>query len=240
MNAPWSATALIILVVALLLFFWRFERRGTSSKEVALIASLAALAALSRVPFAIIPNVQPTTFLVILSGYVFGWQTGFMVGAIAAVVSNMFLGQGPWTPWQMVAWGLAGASAGLLRQLRPRLSMAEMVIFQFIWGYLFGWLMNLWSWLTYVYPLTWQSWMATQLASITFDSYHAIGNSCFTLLLGRRLIAILERFRRRLSVRYEGNGTAYVYQKQNDHAIVQRTAIDESPLHGHQRDGGEQ
>jgi len=205
MNIPWAFTSIVILCACLLLFFLRYERRRTDSKEVALIASLAALAALARIPFAIIPNVQPTTFLVIMSGFVFGPQTGLMVGAFAVLVSNFFLGQGPWTPWQMLAWGLAGASAGCLGRVRPRLSLLEMVIFQIIWGYLFGWLMNIWNWLALVYPLTWKTFFATQAASAWFDTYHALGNACFVLLLGRRFQKILERFRDRLLVTYERN-----------------------------------
>jgi hypothetical protein len=64
-----------------------------------------------RIPFAALPGVQPTSFLVMVSGLVFGPQAGFMIGAMAALASNFFLGQGPWTPWQMLGWGLMGMSA---------------------------------------------------------------------------------------------------------------------------------
>ena len=71
----------------------------------ALVATLAALAALGRIAFAPIPNVKPTTDIVLLAGYVLGGAPGFAVGAVAALASNLFFGQGPWTPWQMAAWG---------------------------------------------------------------------------------------------------------------------------------------
>ncbi|HBI26119.1 MAG TPA: ECF transporter S component, partial [Peptococcaceae bacterium] len=90
----WEAFAVAILLASLVVFFASFERSAISSREVVLIASLAALAAVCRVPFAPLPGVQPTTFLVIVSGYVFGARSGFMVGAIAALASNFFLGQG--------------------------------------------------------------------------------------------------------------------------------------------------
>ncbi|MCK9906381.1 ECF transporter S component, partial [Frankia sp. Cpl3] len=121
-------------------------------------ATLGALAALARVPFASIPNVQPTTFLVMLSGYVFGMRVGFLVGGIAALFSNVFLGQGPWTLWQMLAWGLSGASAGLLRRLLERQKNGQLLattgkkwlfsVVCMLWGFLFGWIMNLWMFIS--------------------------------------------------------------------------------------------
>lgn len=134
----WSIVSTAIMLLAVGAFFLQFERSKATSKEIALISTLAALAALGRVPFAVIPSVQPTTFIVIISGYVFGAQAGFMVGAIAALVSNIFLGQGPWTPWQMFAWGLAGASAHLLRRVRPDVKGLELAVFAGAWGFIFN------------------------------------------------------------------------------------------------------
>src|SRR5690242_6933421 len=95
--------SLIMLVAAFIPFVIRFERRKIEGRELVLLAVLAAVAAVSRIPFASLPSVQPTTFVVILSGMVFGSESGFVVGAVAALVSNLFLGQGPWTLWQMLA-----------------------------------------------------------------------------------------------------------------------------------------
>ncbi len=82
-----------------------------------IISMLSAIGAIGRVPFAAIPSVQPTSFVIIMSGLSFGGNTGFMVGSTAALVSNMLLGQGPWTPWQMFAWGMMGFTAPYLRIL---------------------------------------------------------------------------------------------------------------------------
>ncbi len=108
-------SSLFLLVVIMLPFYIRFERKAFVSREIVLVAVLAAIAAVSRVPFSILPSVQPTSFVIIVSAIVFGSETGFMIGATAAIVSNIFLGQGPWTPWQMFSWGMIGFIAGLLR-----------------------------------------------------------------------------------------------------------------------------
>lgn len=196
----WGLLTTEMVLASLALFYWSFEQGPASSREVALIATLGTLAAVGRVAFAPLPGIQPTTFLAIISGLVLGPRTGFMVGSTAALVSNFFLGQGPWTPWQMFAWGLAGASGGWVGKLFPRLGPRGMAAICFLWGYGFGWIMNVWSWAAFVRPLTWQSFAATYAASFWFDSFHALGNAAFCLALGETLVKVLVRFRRRLKV----------------------------------------
>src|SRR5690625_2661751 len=93
----------VLIAMTMLQFFARFEIRKITSREIVILAILAAIAAVSRVPFAPLPSVQPTSFVIIITGLVFGAESGFIVGAVAAIVSNIFLGQVPWTPWQMSA-----------------------------------------------------------------------------------------------------------------------------------------
>lgn len=191
-------SAMALMAVFLIIF----ERRKISAKEITVLAVLAALAGLGRIPFAAVPSVQPTTFLVILSGYVFGCSAGFLVGLAAAVVSNIFLGQGPWTVMQMLAWGLCGLSAGILGKVNPQAGRGLLTGFGFVWGFLFGWLMNLWYWLAFVYPLTFGSWLLTNTASAGFDLIHAVGNAAFLLILGPEFVKILSRFKQKLSYSY--------------------------------------
>ena len=196
----WGVTATIVVSLAILAFFFKFEAIAISSKEIALIAMLGTISAVSRIPFAVIPNIQPCTYLIICSGYVFGPVAGFMVGAITALVSNLFLGQGPWTLYQMFAWGLAGVSAAYLKRLEP--GKTWLIIFGVIWGYLYGWIMNTWFWASFIYPLTFRTFLAYQLTSIWFDTLHAIGNAVFLGAFGMKTIAILQRFKMRFSIEY--------------------------------------
>lgn len=195
----WGLAATLIAILAVLAFFFEFNLSSVGSKEIALVAILGTMSAVLRIPFAALPSIQPSTYLIICSGYVFGPVAGFMVGALTALVSNFFLGQGPWTPFQMLAWGFLGAAAAYLRYLR--LGRLGLVIIGIIAGYLYGWLMNTWYWASFIYPLTWRTFLTYQLTSILFDTLHAIGNALFLSLFGMKTIDILERFKLRSSWR---------------------------------------
>lgn len=190
-----SLGIVIIILIGILI---SYERKKMAIKEIALVSTLAAIAGLGRVPFAALPNIQPTTFFIIVSGYVFGPQYGFVVGAISTLVSNTFLGHGPWEPWQMIAWG-AGFSAGIMKLIMDKPSKLALGIFAFIWGFAFDYIMNLWHWLLFVYPLNLKSFIAINMASFYFDLMHAMGNFAFTYILGKDFIHILSRFKKRIT-----------------------------------------
>ena len=196
----WGVLAAILALLVCVALFFEFETTATSSKEIALVAMLGTISAVLRVPFAAIPNVQPCTYLIICSGYVFGPVAGFTVGAMTALVSNFFLGHGPWSLYQMIAWGFAGLSAGYLSKLR--LNRPLLIVFGLLWGYLYGLITNIWFWTTFVYPLTLQTFILTQVNTIWFDTFHAIGNAIFLGFFGRRTIVVLNRFKERFSTTF--------------------------------------
>lgn len=184
---------------------WGFERQRWNIRTVATLSALVGFAAISRIPFLVIPGAQPTTAIVILTGCAMGPLAGCAMGAGAAFVSNVFLGQGPWTPWQMLAWGLCGGSAGLLRKfflceaetgnlatLQPPLPrLFPLVAFGVVWGFLFGWILNVWSWLAFVYPHTWTTFFASNALSLWHDTLHATGNAIFLFFAARPFFQIL-------------------------------------------------
>ena len=199
-HGNWGLLAVVIVCLTILFLYWGFEAGPATSREIAVIAVLGAIAGLGRISLAAVPSVQPVTFLVIIAGYVFGARTGFMVGATAALASNFFLGQGPWTPWQMFAWGLAGVSAGYFGKLFPTARKGPMVVFHFAWGYLFGCIMNIWTWTAFISPLSWQSFLVTCAVSFWFDTMHGVGNVLFYLFFGTGAINILQRIKRKLEI----------------------------------------
>lgn len=179
MERGYIAFSIAGLAVAMLPLFIRFELRPVKAEEMVLIGVLAAFAAVSRVPFAPLPSVQPTSFVIIMAGRTFGGETGFLVGSLAAVVSNFFLGQGPWTPWQMFAWGLMGYTAGALEGRRWMDRPWPWHVFGFVWGFLFGWIMNVWHVAGFMGGGSWQVWAAAYAASFPFDLNHALANIFF-------------------------------------------------------------
>jgi len=116
----WQLSSFAVLAVALTAGFAWYERARPSAKLLALVATLAALAALGRVAFAPLPSVKPTTDIVLIAGYALGGAPGFVVGAVGALTSNVFFGQGPFTPWQMAGWGAVGVFGALLARVFGR------------------------------------------------------------------------------------------------------------------------
>ena len=173
------AFSIAFLILSMFPIYLKFELKALVSREIVFIATLAAIAAISRVPFAPIPSVQPTTFVIMMSAIILGKESGFLIGATAALVSNMFLGQGPWTPWQMFSWGMIGYTAGILRHTFIMKHMSGRLIFGFIWGFLFGWIMNLWFLIGFVRDFSWSAILTTYLASFYFDLFHALSNVFF-------------------------------------------------------------
>ena len=114
-------TSTMVIIFVLIPFFLAFEGRKPQPRELTLIAVLCALAVASRAAFAWLPNFKPIYAVVIISGIAFGGNAGFLVGAISAFASNFLFGQGPWTPWQMLAYGICGFLAGVCYHRKNRL-----------------------------------------------------------------------------------------------------------------------
>ena len=191
-----SRGALAVLLAALALLAagaaW-LERDPGSVKDLTLVATLGGLAAAGRVLFAPVPGVQPVTVLVAASGVALGPRRGFAVGAVAALASNFFLGQGPHTPWQMLAWGGCGLLGGLARPLvRGRVSFA---LFCFALGFVYGIPMDLWHWYGFLHDAPVSVVLGLGLG---FNVAHAVGNAALALVAGPELRRVLERYDRRL------------------------------------------
>lgn len=104
----------LVVIEIMLPFFFRFESRRPQARELVILAVMAALAAVSRVVFAFSPYLKTITGIIMITGIAFGAEAGFLTGAVAAFASNFFFSQGPWTPWQMFAYGFGGFFAGLI------------------------------------------------------------------------------------------------------------------------------
>jgi energy-coupling factor transport system substrate-specific component len=187
---------LLIAVACVALAVSAVETGPNRSRELSLVAALAAAAAGGRVLFAFIPNVQPVTIIVAITGATLGARAGIATGGAAALLSNAVLGQGPWTAWQMIGWGLVGASAAPLgRLLRNRFALAA---FGIAWGFLFDWLMDVWAWSALGPSADLHSFLTLAATGLPFDIAHAAGNAVIAIVAGPSLIRMLDRYARRL------------------------------------------
>jgi energy-coupling factor transport system substrate-specific component len=199
----WQAASFCVLAFVLASGFAWYERSRPSAKVLALVAALAALAVVGRIAFAPIPNVKPTTDIVLFAGYALGGVPGFAVGAVTALASNLFFGQGPWTPWQMAAWGGVGVlGAGLARLARGReIGRVPLAVACGLAGLAFGAVMDTYQW-TFSAGQTPAGWLAVSATSLPYNLAHAIGNVVFCLLIGPAFVRSLRRYRRRFEVRW--------------------------------------
>jgi len=197
--APANAALALLLAAATLVAAgasW-LEAGPDSARELAVVATLGGVAAAGRVLFAPIPGVQPVTVICVAAGAALGARAGIAVGGVAAFVSNFFLGQGVWTPWQMVGWGACGAAGALLSALiRGRIPFALVCA---VLGLGFSALMDVWTWLSF-YPHTSAGLTLALGRGFWFDVAHAAGNLVIALAAGPELRRMLDRFGRRLRV----------------------------------------
>ncbi len=198
-SVDWSLTSLLIVLALVGAVLVGYGARSVSAQELSLVAALAALATASRVLFASLPNVKPVTFIVLVSGVALGPGPGFMVGAASALVSNLFFGQGPWTPWQMLGWGLVGAVGGLLGRGGRLPGRWELVAVGGVLALAFDWLVTLWTFLAFT-AKTWPALLALYAQGLPFDLAHVAATCLFAGLFGVKAVTIVARFRARTRV----------------------------------------
>ena len=184
--------SLCAALLACVPFFLRFEHNGTDPKNMILIAVLTALSVLGRILFAPIPGFKPVTAMVVIAAMYFGSEAGFLTGALSAVISNFYFGQGPWTPFQMMSWGLVGLLAGVLAQPLRR-SRWVLAGYGAVAGVLYSFLMDIWTvlWADGYFNLP--RYLAAIVSAAPFTAEYAVSNVIFLLLLAKPIGKILNR-----------------------------------------------
>jgi energy-coupling factor transport system substrate-specific component len=204
----WQLVSFLILAAVLLAGFGWYERSRPPAQVVALVAALAALAIAGRVAFAAFPNVKPTTDIVIFAGYALGPAAGFAVGAFAALISNFWFGQGPWTPWQMAAWGLCGVLGAALALGTRNVGRLTLAAVCGLAAVCYGAILNFSLMATYGSgSLSWERFWLLEGRAVPFEVAHAAGNIVLALAAGPAMIRMLIRFRERFEWRRGEVGT---------------------------------
>ena len=187
--------SLLILLECMLPFFLIFEGRKPQARELVLIAVLVALNVAGRAAFFMLPEFKPVVAMTILAGVAFGGETGFLVGAMTMLVSNMLFSQGPWTPWQMFAMGIIGWLAGILyRKGVLRRSKLSLCIFGVIAStVVFGGIMNPASALMWSESVNWKIIMSYYITGIPVDLVRAVATFVFLWLGAEPMLEKLDR-----------------------------------------------
>ena len=196
----YALVSLVMVLAALALFFVRYEKKRPPAREWVPLAVMAALAALGRMAFAPLPHAKPMSAVIIITALVFGAEAGFLTGAMAALGSNFFFGQGPWTPWQMFAWGLIGFGAGWLGKRGWLEKKWQCCLYGMASGLLYGWVLNLWS-ATAITGQDNSGFFALCLFSLPVDLLHGGATVLFLLLIGDSWGAKLRRVQLKFGLR---------------------------------------
>ena len=189
--------SLIVIVAAMLPFFMMFEGRKPKAREIMVISVLAAIGVAGRAAFFMVPSFKPVAAIVILTGVSFGGEAGFLVGCLIMMLSNMFMGQGPWTPWQMFSFGIIGFLAGILYQkgiLKAR--KRDLCIYGFLATvFIYGGIMNPASLVMTSYAITKRNLLAIYMSGLPVDLVHASATVIFLWVASKPMIEKLERIK---------------------------------------------
>lgn len=194
-DRKYMTVSLVAAVIACVPFFIRFEKNKTSEREIVLIAVMSAISVISRFIFAALPHFKPVTAIVIITGMYFGCDAGFITGALTAIISNFYYGQGPWTPFQMAVWGLIGFIAGLLNRKKLLENKLILVAFSAFCGVLFSVLMDIWTTLSVDGVFSLNRYLMFIVSSLPVMADYIISNVIFILILKKPIGKKLERMK---------------------------------------------
>lgn len=183
----------VIVLLACILFYITYEKKEGSIRRMVLLAVMTALAVVGRCLFMAFPSFKPVTAIVILSGIYMGSQSGFLVGSLAALISNIFFGQGPWTPFQMFAWGSIGMIAGIPGLRNGLKNRFNIVVFGVYAGVYYALIMDIWTVLSMDATWNWKRYLAAIATGIPQMIAFVVSNVVFLLLTIKPIGEKLER-----------------------------------------------
>ena len=189
--------SLLIILETMIPFCMVFESRKPQARELVVISVLCAIAVSGRAAFFMLPQFKPVAALVVIAGVCFGGETGFLVGAVTGFVSNFFFGQGPWTPWQMFAFGIIGFVAGVLfRKGFLRRTKTSLCVFGFLSAvFIYGGIMNPASVIMYQENPNREMFISAYVMGLPFDLVHAVSTAFFLWFISEPMIDKLERIK---------------------------------------------
>jgi energy-coupling factor transport system substrate-specific component len=194
-KKSYALVSVLTVLLAVVLFIAGYEKKVVGSRRAVLAAVMTALSVAGR----FIPFFKPVTAITVLSGIYLGGETGFLVGALSAVLSNFYFGQGPWTPFQMLAWGLTGLFAGYLSTIlkKNRILIAG---YGAVSGLVFSLVMDVWTVMWYNSGFDSSLYLKAMVTALPHTIMYVVSNVMFLILLAKPFGSKLERIRTKYGV----------------------------------------
>ena len=195
----YNVASLIAAFLSCIPFYITFEKSKATSKEIMLVALMTAFSVCGRIMFSFIPFFKPITAFTIISGMYLSAPAGFICGSFSALISNIYFGQGPWTLFQMISWGLIGFISGVIGEklLEKRIIL---VIYAFISGVLFSLIMDLWTVLNIDKEFNFSRYIIQLISSFPIMIVYSLSNIVFLILLQKPIGKKLKRAKKRCGI----------------------------------------
>ena len=191
--------SILIIVAAIRIFVWSFEKRKPKTREIVTLSVLTGMAIVGRVIFFMTPQFKPCAAIIIITGIMLGKQSGFLCGCLTAFISDFFFGQGPWTPWQMIAFGLIGVLSAIVFSGK-RQKHAEKRVLISIYGFfvtfvLYGLILDTATVVMYTDKPRLSTFLATYGAGIFFNFVHGLSTFVFLMILSQEMFIKIKRIK---------------------------------------------
>lgn len=193
-DRHYAFISLAIVLLSFVPFFLTFESKKRNTHKLVILAVMIALSVAGRFIFAVIPGFKPVTAIVVITAMYFGREAGFLTGALSAVISNFYFGQGPWTPFQMFTWGMIGLLAGMCSEVLKKNKVA-LILYGIFAGVVFSLIMDVWTVLWFENEFNGGLYLASIGTALPYTIIYAVSNVIFLLLLTKPIGAKLARIK---------------------------------------------
>lgn len=199
-DRKYNVISMAIALLSCIPFFIRFEKGKSGAREVVVIAVMTAFSVVGRLIFSPIPGFKPVTAITIIAGIALGAESGFMVGSLTAIVSNIFFGQGPWTPFQMFVWGVLGFISGLIFYKKQTSNRFILAVIGLIGGIVYSMLMDIWTTVSMEGTFNVSRYLFYISSSFPFMAIYAVSNVVFLFVLAKPFLEKLNRIKTKYGI----------------------------------------
>lgn len=205
----YNLISLMCAFIACVPFFIGIEKAEHSARELVTVSVMSGISVVSRLIFAPLPGFKPVSAIIILSGIAFGALPGFAVGSLTAIISNMFYGQGPWTPFQMIMWGLIGFISGLIFKRGKKPKILLLSLYGIFAGVIFSFGMDIFTVLSTDGAFTISRYLFFVASAVPVTVCYALSNVIFLIILTKPILSKTERMRVKYGVFSNKNNGLY-------------------------------